>query len=751
MHIRQILALLPLAGGSLAQHRSPANADQGTIIPGKFVVEYAHTAALRKRQDELAQRPDVNVVASFDSDIFAGVSVETDDLDAETLQSFADVVNVWPSRRYPMPSFGTNEVAESLDGAADMAVHKVTGVDKLHQLGIFGKGAKIGVIDTGIDYNHTAFGSSFGPGARVVGGYDFVGEEYPVGGAVPDDDPIDNLGHGSHVAGIAAGKTANFTGVAPEATLYAYKVLGNGDGVEDEIIIQALLRAIDDEVDIVTCSLGGPNGWADGSWGAVASRLVDEGIVVTAVAANDGGVGPFWASTGSGRHVLNVGSADTDAELDTVIKPSNFTQWGGLYDLEPKPNIVAPGRNILSVSIRAPDAFVVESGTSMATPYVAGIAALWIGKNGGRSVHGKGFARKLQQRIISSGESLPWTDSEGVRSSDPSWRAPPAQVGGGLVNAWKVLEYTSHLEFDTIVLNDTRNFNPAHDISVFNEGNETVTYTFEVENWAGLEMLGWVDGWRGWTRRIRNTSSLYPVKLEPGVVVPDSFTLGPGESKTLSVTFENPSNLGWNSSALPIYGGSVIVSSDLGEKLSVPFMGLGADLRQELNDISGPTYPFHNTGADLVPWPSQAVFSLNLSLAVQDYPKINNMLIWGTREIRWDIYEPGWSERQWSYPPVPGVGGYIGSAAVWADGDFFDFDPDTGADPNRTISFPMRNLLRSTLWENFYLWFGKLANGTDIADGQYHVRFAILKPFGIPEAAEDWQVLSTPEIEIQRG
>lgn len=180
-------------------------------------------------------------------------------------------------------------------------------------------------------------------------------------------------------------------------------------------------------------------------------------------------------------------------------------------------------------------------------------------------------------------------------------------------------------------------------------------------------------------------------------------------------------------------------------------MGLAADLRQELNDISEPNYPFHNTGPDLAAWPSPAVFSLNLSLAVQDYPKINNMIIWGAREIRWDIYEPGWAEREWSYPPVPGVGGYIGSAAVWADADFMDFDPDTGSDANKTFSFPIRNRFRSTLWETYYYWFGKLANGTDIADGQYHVRFAVLKPFGSPQTAEDWQVLSAPEIEIRRG
>jgi subtilisin family serine protease len=288
------------------------------------------------------------------------------------------------------------------------------------------------------------------------------------------------------------------------------------------------------QVDIVTISLGGVNGWADGSWAEVASRLVDEGVVVTAAAGNDGGTGPFFASTGSsGRSVLSIASADTDPELDTIVKPSNFTSWGGLYDLALKPDVAAPGRNILSVSISAPDALVAASGTSMATPYVAGIAALWIGEHGGRSVHGKGLARRLHQRIISSGESLPWIDADGVRSP-LDWRAPPAQVGSGLVDAWKVLQYTSHLDFDKIALNDTRNFKSNHPVSVFNGGDEPATYNFEIENSAGLELLGWLDGWRGRTRRVRNTTELQPVELVPRIMLPRSFTLGPGESRTVS-------------------------------------------------------------------------------------------------------------------------------------------------------------------------------------------------------------------------
>ena len=89
------------------------------------------------------------------------------------------------------------------------------------QYGTRGKGITVAVIDTGINYKHWALGGGFGPGFKVAGGYDFYNE---------DADPIDDNGHGTHVAGIVAANHKNLTGVAPEATLLAYKVLSNSGG-----------------------------------------------------------------------------------------------------------------------------------------------------------------------------------------------------------------------------------------------------------------------------------------------------------------------------------------------------------------------------------------------------------------------------------------------------------------------------------------------------------------------------------------
>ncbi|QYT01891.1 hypothetical protein H0G86_008904 [Trichoderma simmonsii] len=104
----------------------------------------------------------------------------------------------------------------------------MAGVDKLHERGIKGKGVKIGIIDTGVDYLHPSLGGGFGPGYKISFGYDLVGDNYTgINTPVPDDDPLVTCavgGHGTHVAGIigmtdAQNQGFGLVGVAPEATI----------------------------------------------------------------------------------------------------------------------------------------------------------------------------------------------------------------------------------------------------------------------------------------------------------------------------------------------------------------------------------------------------------------------------------------------------------------------------------------------------------------------------------------------------
>lgn len=231
------------------------------------------------------------------------------------------------------------------------------------------------------------------------------------------------------------------------------------------------------------------------------------------------------------------GRSDAIVGLDYYMggKPSPMSSWGGLYDLQIKPDIAAPGGNIFSTVLD--NKYAVLSGTSMAAPYVAGVAALWIGENGGRDVHGKKFAKQLAQRIVSSASPLKWSD--GSSSDFGSFIASVAQMGAGQVNASKVLQSDTRLSFEKMALNDTVNFNRYHDVTVTNDGKKAVTYSFSVRHSAGVEIVSWLPPYRGhgddeYSRRIRMLSELTPTTFEVEATLPQSFKLSPGKSKTIS-------------------------------------------------------------------------------------------------------------------------------------------------------------------------------------------------------------------------
>ncbi|KAI8188247.1 hypothetical protein K4K51_007311 [Colletotrichum sp. SAR 10_75] len=534
--------------GLVASQQSQDNADPIAVRFAKsYIVEFADGKS--SRLSSLSSTGGVRIVKQFDSEIFTGASVEIADLTLESLLELPDIVNAWPNNIVSLePLIQEENTLQAVPAVA----HVVTGVDKVHEKGIYGNGVKIGVVDTGVWYNHDALGGGFGEGFKVAGGYDFVGDQYwPFVGyeKEPDEDPLDLLGHGTHVAGIIAGKTADYVGVAPDATLYAYKVMSR----------QLILW----KVDIITSSIGGSSGWAEEAWAVVASRLVEQGIVVTISAANSGSIGPFYGSSGSsGKNVLAIASADAPAVNTT--RASSFTSWGLLNDLSVKPDITAPGGSIYSTYLD--NGWTVMSGTSMSCPYVAGVAALYISAFGGREVHGKDFALKLGKKIIASGNVLAYHD--GAYTDLP---APVPQVGNGLVDAFKLLHSNTTLDFDPIALNDTVNFRGDHTITVSNRGSDDVVYHISLQDTYGVETL-LLDTANG-DKTVRRLSDLAPRKLEVDVSLPEDFTLKPGEEKVIPLNFKNPESNGWDSSVLPLYSGKILISGDNGDEISVPYAG----------------------------------------------------------------------------------------------------------------------------------------------------------------------------------
>jgi subtilisin family serine protease len=232
------------------------------------------------------------------------------------------------------------------------------------QFGTRGAGVRVAVIDSGIDYTHPALGGGIGSGLKVMGGWDFVDD---------DADPMDVYGHGTHVAGIIAGNDAGITGVAPEASLLAYRALAGNSGFASDVIA-AIERSVDpdqnddpsDHVDVVNLSLGGPP--QDDDPGMIAVENAAAAGIVFCIAAGNGSDYGNVTTPGISPSAITVGASDPK---DAV---ASFSSRGPSLFYAIKPEVIAPGVSISSSYLNG--TYTEMSGTSMATPQVAGVAAL---------------------------------------------------------------------------------------------------------------------------------------------------------------------------------------------------------------------------------------------------------------------------------------------------------------------------------------------------------------------------------------
>ena len=173
---------------------------------------------------------------------------------------------------------------------------QLVGVQTPRQHGLDGQGVKVGIIDTGIDFEHPDL-YGYGPSGKVVGGYDYMDR---------DKKPSDTNGHGTEVAGIV-GANGSFVGMAPKSKLFSYKVSSNGEAVSSEYIVQAISQAIADKMNVINISLG-VNKTNDGMENAV-DEAVKNGIVVVVAAGNNGPDDESIGSPGRDTNVITVGAS----------------------------------------------------------------------------------------------------------------------------------------------------------------------------------------------------------------------------------------------------------------------------------------------------------------------------------------------------------------------------------------------------------------------------------------------------------
>lgn len=255
-------------------------------------------------------------------------------------------------------------VGEPLSSAAQLI-----GLDRLRAAfpDLNGAGQTVAVIDTGIDYTIPALGGGFGPGFKVVGGWDFVDD---------DPDPIDTDGHGTAVAGVIAAdpfvmEGIGYGGIAPAAALVALRISPDTNTTPNSRIAAALEWVLANRESFGITAVNISFGFGrfnvepdDGVFAGVLANLADAGVIVAAAAGN-GGADPTGGIEypAADPSVVGVGSVDT---FDVI---SEFGKRGRLID------VLAPGEGWATPTRDgAPQGD--RSGTSFAAPVVTAAAVL---------------------------------------------------------------------------------------------------------------------------------------------------------------------------------------------------------------------------------------------------------------------------------------------------------------------------------------------------------------------------------------
>jgi subtilisin len=240
---------------------------------------------------------------------------------------------------------------------------KRIGAGTVQAAGNKGLNVPVAIIDTGIDYTHPDLGGcqAIGNGCKVTGGFDFVNN---------DSNPMDDNGHGTHVAGTVAAldNDVGVVGVAPEAKLYALKVLdGSGSGSFSDVIA-ALQWVVDNGTIKITNNSYGSSSDPGTLVQAAFDNSYAAGVLHIAAAGNSGNCTGNNDSVG---YPAKYSSVLAVAATDSSDKRPCWSSTG------PAVEISAPGVSINSTKLGG--GYVVYSGTSMASPHVAGVAALVLG------------------------------------------------------------------------------------------------------------------------------------------------------------------------------------------------------------------------------------------------------------------------------------------------------------------------------------------------------------------------------------
>ncbi|QDH22792.1 S8 family peptidase [Saccharibacillus brassicae] len=339
---------------NVKQHNQNSTFSTPSVIPAKPI-----TNVFVKYADRDGQRLALNVTHDLDYHIYWNtnmMSLRTNQAGLAKLRASDSIQSIELDRTYsgmPQSSASLSNDASAAPSAASSASKIKQGAwgydaidtSKAQLAGYTGKGVKIAVLDTGISNES---------GIQIAGGTSTI-----------DGTPsyADDNGHGTFVAGIIGAKSKAYKGIAPDASLYAVKVMDKDGNGSTESLAQGLDWAIRQHMDVINLSLSFPQ--QSGAVQELLKKAADQGITVIVAAGNSGN------ADGSGDTIAfpaKSPEAITIAAVDSQLRRADFSGTGDKVEL------AAPGVGIISTSVSGK--YKLGEGTSAAAPFVSGMVAV---------------------------------------------------------------------------------------------------------------------------------------------------------------------------------------------------------------------------------------------------------------------------------------------------------------------------------------------------------------------------------------
>lgn len=397
---------------------------------------------------------------------------------------------------------------------------------------------------------------------------------------------------------------------------------------------------------------------------------------------------------------------------------SKFSSWGPTFDQGLYPHVAAPGGSVMGAVTNG--TYEIESGTSFACPYTAGLIALYL------SGHPNATAQEVRTKLITTANMAPNNqvkDSQGFYDivTDNLNYAPLIQQGNGYIDLVSFYDRKSViLSAPYLNLNDTKNRIADHVITFQNNGNTTVHYQITHKSYQVLFL-------RNSTGEISKTP-LNSASVENIVLISTNGTfLQPGQLASFNVSISAP--LGLNLTLAPMFSGAFSITGSNGDLLTVPYIGM------EFNSLDWPVF-LESKPVTIGNSDTKVIATLNSSVTLTD-PVIHNTMVYGTSFLSFDLVDISYNLLSYKYGQEVGKNGFLGPLDIQSQDESSENDkklPMYNASPYA----PVKTLK--------ILGF---ANGSTIPNGQYKLLSRALKIFGNVNDTSDWSVQLTPAFQLK--